>query len=169
MVDANVGNLVKQLLRLLGVLVDPSLALGKELGAAALHHVAEQGPGSAAEANKRYSAGELLPREGDGLVDVVELLGDIDVALHHKPVLLVLWRLERVREVRALLVDHLNNHAHSLGDDKNIRKDDGGIEQTGISLDGLQSEGRGNLGVAAAFEKVSAALRFMVLGQVASG
>jgi hypothetical protein len=83
--------------------------------------------------------------------------------------LLVLGVLERVGEVRTLLIHHLNFHAHGLGNDQNIREDDGGVEQTGVTLDGLESQGRGDLGVPAACEEISRALGLVVLGQVSTG
>jgi hypothetical protein len=71
--------------------------------------------------------------------------------------------------VRTLLVDHLDGHAHSLGDDENVGEDDGSVEETGVALDGLEGDCRSDLGVTAAFEEVSVAFGFVVLGQVATG
>lgn len=115
----------------------PFLALDEELGATTLDHVAEQGPGSTAEANERHSALELLTGQGDGLVDVVQLLGDVHIPREHLGVLAIVGRLKGVWEVRALLVDHLNDHAHGLGDDKNVGEDDGGVKQAIEAVDGL--------------------------------
>ncbi len=126
-INTDVGNLVQQLLGLLRILVDPRLALRKELGATSLDHVAEQGPGRTAEANQGNPASQLLPGERDGLVDVVQLVGDVDRSVEDGLVLAVGGRLQGVREVRALLVHHLDHHAHGLRDDEDVGEDDGGI------------------------------------------
>ena len=167
--DAQVGDLGQQRPGLVGVLIDPGLALGEELGAAALDHVAEEGPGGAAEADERDAAGELAARDGDGLVDVAELPGDVDVARQQLAVLGVGRGGQRVREGRALLVHHLDLHAHGLRDDQDVREDDGGVQQPGVALDGLQGQRRGHLRVAAALEEVARALGLVVLGEVAAG
>lgn len=168
MVHADIGNLEQKLLCLLGVLVDPRLALSEQLGPAALDHVAEQGPGRAAKANEGNTSRKLLPGEADGLVHVVQLAGYVDGALHHLVVLRVGGGLKRLREVRSFLIHHLDNHPHGLRDDQDIREDNGGVEEPGEALDGLQGQGRGDLGVAAALEEVSRALGLMILGQVAA-
>lgn len=167
--DAELGDLLKQGLGLLGVGVDPRLDLLEDLAAAALDHVAKQGPRGAAEAKQRHATLQLLAGQGDGLVDVVELLGDVDVALHDLGVLAVGRGAQGVGEVRALLVDHLDGHAHGLGDDEDVGEDDGSVEEAGIALDGLQGQGGGDLGVAAALEEITAALGLVVLGEVAAG
>lgn len=69
----------------------------------------------------------------------------------------------------ALLVDHLDRHAHGLGDDEDVGEDDGGVDQAGVALNGLEGQGRGDLGVAADFKEVTPAFGFMVLGEVAAG
>lgn len=155
MVYADISNLGQQLLRLLRVLVDPRLGLRKQLRAAALDHVAEERPGRAAEANQRHPAGQLLPRQRNRLVDVVELGGDVDRAAEHLLVLPVGRALQRVGEMGSLLVHHLDLHAHGLRDDQDVGEDDGGVQQACESLDGLQRQRRGNLGISAAFEEVA--------------
>lgn len=167
--DTQLRNLLQQRLGLLRVLIDPRLDLLEQLRAAALHHVAEESPGSTGEAEQRDAAVELLARERDGLVHVVQLLGHVDVALHQLGVLPVGGGAERVGEVRTLLVDHLDCHAHRLRDHEDVGEDDGGVDQAGIALDGLESQGRGDLGVAADFKEVTPAFGFMVLGEVAAG
>lgn len=169
MIDTYICNLGQQPLGLLRMPVDPSLALGEQLGAAALHHVAEEGPGGAAEADERDSAGQLRPRQGNGLVDVAEPVSDVDGLLQDSPVLGVGGGLEGVGKVRALLVHHLNLHAHGLGNDEDVGEDDGGVEQAGIPFDGLQRQRRRHLGVAAALEEVAGPLGLVVLGEVAAG
>lgn len=168
MVNAKLCDLLQQRLRLLGVFVDPCLALLEQLGAAALDHITQQRPWGAAEPNQRHPALQLLPRQGDGLVDVVQLLGDVDVALQDLLVLLVVGRPERVREVRALLVHHLDYHAHGLGYHEDVGEDDGGVEEAGEALDRLEGQGGGNLRVAAALEEVTVALGLVVFGEVSA-
>ena len=167
--DADLGNLLEDLLGLLGVAVDPALRLGEELRAAALDHVAEEGPRGAAEADQRNAAGQLVPRHGDGLVDVVELARDVDLLVEDLAVLRVLGGLEGLGEVGALLVDHLDRHAHGLGDHEDVGEDDGGVDQAGESVDGLEGDLRGDLRVAAAGEEVAVALGLMVFGEVPAG
>lgn len=154
---------------MLGVLVDPCLALYEQLRAATLDHVAQQRPRRAAEAKQRDPALEFPPRQCNGLVHVVQLLGHIDVPVHDLLVLLVVRRLERLREVRALLVHHLDHHAHGLRYHEDVGEDDGGIEKAGEAFNGLQGNRRGDFGVAAALEEVAGALGFVVFGEVTAG
>lgn len=137
-VYTDISNLGQKLLRLLRVLVYPRLGLGEKLGAAALDHVAEERPRSAAETNQGNPAGQLLPRQGDCLVDVVELGGHVHLSAEHLLVLPVRGALQRVGEVRPLLVHHLHLHAHGLRDDEDVGEDDGGVQQALEALDGLQ-------------------------------
>lgn len=167
--DTDLGNLLQERLGLLGVAVDPRLALHEELGAAALDHVAEERPGGAAESDEGHAAGELLAGEGDCLVDVVELGGNVDVLGQDLFVLPVGRRLERLGEVGALLVDHLDRHTEGLGHDEDVGEDDGGVEEAGEAFNGLQGQGAGDLGVTAAGEEVAGTLGFVVLGEVAAG
>lgn len=167
--DAQLRDLLQQSLGLLGILVDPRLDLLEQLSTAALNHVAQQRPWGTGESEQGDTAVELLAGEGDGLVDVVQLLGHVDVALHELGVLAVAGRAQRVGEVGALLVDHLDRHAHGLGDDEDVGEDDGGVDQAGVALNGLEGQGRGDLGVAADFKEVTPAFGFMVLGEVAAG
>jgi hypothetical protein len=55
-----------------------------------------------------------------------------------------------------------------LWNDEDIRKYDGGINEVCIPLDGLQCEGRGNLGRAAAIEEIVLAFSFVILWEVSS-
>lgn len=169
MFDANIRNLVQQLLRLLGVFVDPSLAVLEQLRATTFNHVAEQGPWRSAETNQRHSACQLLPCQGDTLVNVAQFLGNVNTAVHYLPILLVLWGSQRIGEVRSLAFQHFNNHAHGLGNDEDVGEDNGGVDEAGKPIDWLQGQGGSNFGIAAAFEKVTTIFDFMVFGKIASG
>lgn len=166
MLDTYVRDLVKELFGFLGIFVNPGLALSEQLCATPFHHVAEQGPGRTAEANQGHSPLQLLARQGDGLVYIFKLVGNLDIPPHDLAILAVLGVLQRVREVRPFLVHHLYIHTHGLRDDKNVRKYDSGIEKTSIALDGLESDRGCDFGVAAAFEKVTVALCLVVLGEI---
>lgn len=166
--DTKLRNLLQKGFGLFGILVDPCFGFLEQFGPAPLNHVAEQGPRRPAEAKQRDPTLELLPRQGDGLVDVIKLFRHIDGTLHHLGVLSVVRAAQGVREVRTLLVDHLHNHAHGLGDDKNVGEYDGSIDEAGIALDGLQRQGGCDLWVSAALEEVAGSLGLMVLGQVAA-
>lgn len=163
---ADLGNLLKQRLGLLGILVDPRLSLLEDLGTSPLDHVAKQRPGSAAEANQGNTTRQLLAGQRDGLVHVVQLLGDVDVPLHHLSVLSVLGGPEGIGEMGPFLVDHLDGHPHGLGDDQDIREDNGGIYEASESLNGLESQGGGDLGVPAAFEEVAGPFSFVVFREI---
>jgi hypothetical protein len=56
-----------------------------------------------------------------------------------------------------------------LGNDEDVGEDDGGVDEAGVALDGLEGEGGGDFGGAAAGEEVVAALGLVVLRKVASG
>lgn len=169
MFNAQLGNLLQQRLRLLRILINPRLALLEQLRSTALRHVTEQRPRSATEANERHAAIQLRPRHGDGLVHIVQLLGHIAMTVQNLAVLAVIRALERAREVRALLVDHLDRHAHGLGNHENVGEDDGGVDEAGEALDWLESQGRCDLGAPADLEEVLGAFGFVVLGEVAAG
>ena len=166
--NTELGDLLKQLLALLGVLEDPGLDLLEHLCATSFNHVAEQSPGSATEAVQRDAAVELLSGHSDGLVNVVQSLLDIDVSFHDFLVLLVARGHERIGEMGAFLVDHNDLHSHGLRNDEDVGEDDGAINETGVTINGLQSQSRGNLGRATALEEVVGALGLVVLGQVAA-
>lgn len=167
-VYAEFCDLLEERLGLLGVLVDPRLDVLEDLGPAAFNHVAEERPRRTAEANQGNSALQLLPRQRDSLVYIVELLCDVDVPVHDLGVLSVVGVLEGVGEVRPLLVDHLDCHAHGLGDDQDVGEDNGGIDESGEALNGLEGQGRSDLGVPAAGEEVARALGLVVLGEIAA-
>lgn len=168
-VHTDISNLCQQLLRLLGVSVNPRLNLRKQLSATTLNHVAEQSPRSTTEADQRHLSLEPLARQRDGLVHIIELGGDIDVLGEDLAVLLVVGGLERAREVRALLVNHLDHHAHGLRNHEDVGEDDGRVDEAGVALDRLQCNRRGNLGVATALEEVPVALGLVILGEVTAG
>jgi hypothetical protein len=166
--DTELGNLLEQLLALFGVLEDPSLDLLEHLGATSLDHVTEQGPGSATEAVQRHAATELLSGHCDGLVNVIQRLLDVDFSFHDFLVLLVVGGHERVGEVRSFLVDHDDLHTHGLRNDEDVGEDDGAINETFVTINRLQSQGRGNLGRTTALEEVVGAFGLVVFGQVAA-
>lgn len=167
--DAKFSNLLQQRFALLGVLVDPRLGLNEHLAATSFDHVAQQRPRRTTEANQRHPACQFLSGHGDRLVDIVKRLCYIHLPLENLLVLLVLWRLQRVGEVRALFVHHYDFHAHCLRDYEDVGEDDGGVDEAGVALDGLESEGRGDLGAATALKEVILALCFVILGEVAAG
>ena len=168
MLDTDISDLSQELLGLLGILVDPCLDLREQLGTSALDHVTEQCPGSSTEAYQGHLALELLACQCDSIINVAQLSSDVDVLGENLAVLSVIGALERVREVRALLVDHLNSHAHGLRNNEDIREDDGGIDEACEAADRLEGDFCCNFGVAAAFEKVTVALGFVIFGEVAT-
>jgi len=166
--DTKLGDLLQQLLALLRVLEDPSLDLLEHLGTTTFDHVAEQSPGSTAEAVERYATVELLSGQGDGLVYVVQSLLDINVSFHDFLVLLVVGGHQGVREMGTLLVDHDDFHTHGLRDDEDVREDDGAINESSKAIDRLESQGRGDFGRATALEEVVRAFGLVVFGEVAT-
>ena len=168
MLHAELGNSLKQRFRLVRVSKDPCLDPDEQLAAAALDHVTKQSPRRPAEANQWHPASELSPRKSDGLVHVVQRLGHFDRAVHDFAVLRVLWRLQRIGKVGALLVHHDDLHAHGLRDDQDVGEDDGGVEKALIAVDGLQRERRRDLGRPAALEEVMIPFGLMVLREIAT-
>ena len=73
-----------------------------------------------------------------------------------------------MREVWTLFVDHLDSHSHGLWDDENVREDNGCVDESFISFDGLQSQGASDLRRPTAFEEIMIALDFMVFWKVSS-
>lgn len=131
-VNTNVGNAHDQSFRFLRILEDPSLRLLQGFTSASLDHVREEGPGRTAEANQGTSALEPLPRQGDGVKDISELL----IYIHHLPEFLDIRRgVEGVRERRTGV--HQNLHAHCLRNDEDVAEDDRGIEQPCVPPDRL--------------------------------
>lgn len=159
---------MKKSLGFLWVLVDPGFALLEDFSSATLDHIAKEGPGGTAEPNEGHSALQLRPSQGYGLVDVVKLLGDVNIPLHNFLILPISGTPQRVRKVRAFLVDHLDHHTHGLGDDEDVRKDDGGVDKACIAFNWLQGQGRGNFGIPAALKEVALALCLVVLGKIAA-
>src|SRR5690606_24096951 len=100
--------------------------------------------------------------------DIVQFLLDVDSEVEHFVILAVAGVQQGTGEMWALLVNHLDGHTQGLGDDKDIGKDDGGIDETRVTLDGLQSERRGDLRVPTALEEVAASLGLVVLRQIAA-
>jgi hypothetical protein len=167
--DAQAGNDVQQRLGLGTILVQPRLGVPERLAAPALDHVAQQRPGRAAEPDERDPALELLARQRDGLVDVVELGGHVDRLRDEASILGVGGRGERVREGRAFFRDHLDRHAHGLRDDEDVAEDDGRVDQVRVPVDRLQRERGRHLRRPAAGEEVVVAFRLVVFGEVAPG
>src|SRR6185436_6472019 len=98
MINADFGNLLQHGLGCFGVPVDPRLALDKHLGTATLDHVAEEGPGGTTETDERHTALQLLACHRNGLVDVAELLGYINVSGKDASVLAVIWGFQGLGE-----------------------------------------------------------------------
>ncbi len=71
--------------------------------------------------------------------------------------------------MRSLPIEHLDRHAHSLGDNEDIGEDYSGVDEAIVAGYGLQGQRAGNGGCAAAGEEVGGAFCFMVFGKVASG
>lgn len=138
MFNANLGNLLEKVLACLRMSEYPSLCFDEELAAATLYHVAEKGPRRPAEANQWNTALQLVPGHGYGLVDIIQLLGNVNFLFHDCFILAVSWRRERLGEMRSLLVNHLNSHAHSLWNDKDVRKYYGGVNEASEALNWLQ-------------------------------
>ena len=109
-----------------------------------------------------------MPGKRNSLIDVIQLFLDINLLLHDFFVLTVVRRLERIGEVRSLLIHHLNVHSHCLGNDQDIREDNSGVDQASISFHGLDGYRRCDFGGPAALEKVAIAFGLMVLGEISS-
>jgi hypothetical protein len=166
--DAELRDDLEQLLGLVRVPVQPRLGLAEDLGPAALDHVAEEGPGRAAEADERDAAAQFFARQRDGLVDVVELFFDVVLVRGQVVVLGVGGRGERVREGGAFFGQHLHRHAHGLRDDEDVAEDDGGVDEVGVAVDRLEGQGRRDFRGAAAGEEVVRAFGVVVFGEVAA-
>lgn len=112
-VRADDGRSVEKLMCCLRVLVEPRLALLPRLGSSSLDHVRHEGPGCTAETNERHLSLEPVPRLGEGVKDVAELLVDVDVGLEASHV----GRLsDRGRERRSGV--HLDRQTERLGNDE---------------------------------------------------
>lgn len=121
------------------VLVAPRLGLLPRAAPTALDHVAKEGPRAGAEADEGDLALEAVARLGDGGVDVLELVEDVDVAVE-EAALGVLRVAERVGEVRAEAGEHLDVEAHGLRDDEDVGEDDRGVEESVEAADGLEGD-----------------------------
>mmetsp|Transcript_112924 Transcript_112924/g.196037 ORF Transcript_112924/g.196037 Transcript_112924/m.196037 type:complete len:387 (+) Transcript_112924:398-1558(+) len=190
-VGAHVCQNQKHLVGGLGVGVDQLGSLGEGAGALALDHVHEERQGGTAEAEQGHSAIQLRAGLGDGCIHVVQrgahqlggvgdeqlcLLGGGHARLGCEAILsndLVLQLLPS-RFVRDRLIEHRPNlgheldcHAHSLWDDKDIRKDDGPIQI--VPVDGLQGDLSHLLGVLAHRKELFGLHKIPVLRKVAAG
>jgi hypothetical protein len=56
-----------------------------------------------------------------------------------------------------------------LGDDEDVGEDDGCIDESGIALDGLEGECRGDFGRATTFKKVVVSFGFVIFWQISAG
>jgi hypothetical protein len=168
--DAQARDDQQQRLRLGRIPVQPGLGLAEDLAATAFDHVAQQGPGRAAEADERDAALELLARQRDGLVDVVELRGDVGgLGGEEAAVLRVGGRGQRVREGGAPVRQHLHRHPHRLRDHEDVAEDDRRVDQPCVPLDRLQRQRRRDFRRAAACEEVVVAFGDVVFGEVPAG
>ncbi len=68
----------------------------------------------------------------------------------------------------AFSIEHLYCHSHCLGYDQNVGKYDSGIDKALVAINGLEGEGRGDLGAAAARKEVMATLGFVVFRKISS-
>ena len=133
-IDACRRDALEERFRLVWVLEQPSFRFLERLARAALDHVGHEGPGGTTEADERDAAVEALACEGEGVVDVLEPFCDA-ICLQ---ILHVLGDVEWCCEDRAGV--HEDLHAHGLGDDEDVRKDDGRIDKAGIAIYGLQCD-----------------------------
>jgi len=108
-------------------------------------------------------------RVKDGIVDVLQAFLDVHLAFHNLAVLLIVWRVQRIREMWAFAIKHDHFHPHRLWDHQDIREDNSGIDKPGISIDGLQRQLTGDLGSATTLEEVTVAFGLVVLGKITSG
>jgi hypothetical protein len=178
-IDTDIGNTLQESMTLLGVLKDPLLGLGQGLASTSLNHVGLQllykekavrdiakafcptpqlgshayheGPGGTDESNQGHTSIEGMTGHGNGVKNVLQLLVHIHslVQLGH-----IFGQDQGFREMGALSGNHLNLHAQGLRDDQDIGKDDGGIQETIVAINGLQGHLGGQLGSAADPEKV---------------
>ena len=147
-VDADGGYPRQELFAGLWPSVEPLLGLLVSLATASFHHVRHQGPRRPTESDQGDLSLQRPPGQVDGFEHVAEFLVDVDKLGQSGE---VLRGPDGVREGRSRV--HLDGQAHSLGDDKDVTEDDGGIEETLESADGLHGQFTGDLGSLAAFEK----------------
>ena len=162
MLHAYCGESLQKLRGRLGKAIDPLFNLGKQLAPSAFDHVAEQRPGRATEANQWHPPLKSHSREGDCLIDVIEVLRKVHRAVHN-PEIPSIRRGQRGGEMRSLLIDHLHRHPHRLWDDQDIREDDGGIDESSIAIDGLQRQCACYLRCSTALEEVPLPFHLVIL------
>lgn len=125
---------LEECLGLIGVLEKPCLRFLECLARASLDHVRHERPRGTAKADERNATSEAFACEGDGVVDVLEPFR-YTICLQS---LNVFRAIERFSEDGARFHEHL--HAHGLGDDEDIREDDGSINKVWITIDRLQGD-----------------------------
>lgn len=165
---ANFGDALKNRLCVLRRLVRPRLCLLPCPASSTFNHVAEEGPRSGAEPNEGDFSLEAVPSLCDGGIDVLELLEDVGLAVEDA-LLSVLGALEGMGEVRTDAAEHLNLHAHRLGNDKDVGEDDAGVEEAFEAADGLESDLAGKFGGAADGKERVLLPHGLKLGEVAPG
>lgn len=79
-------------------------------------------------------------------------------------ILAVVRGLQWLGKRRALLFNHFNCHSHRLWDDEDVGEYDGGIDETGVPLNGLNREGGRDFRRATAFKEVTVTFSLVVLG-----
>mmetsp|Transcript_73290 Transcript_73290/g.166119 ORF Transcript_73290/g.166119 Transcript_73290/m.166119 type:complete len:284 (-) Transcript_73290:374-1225(-) len=112
--DDDVPQGPEELARILGVEVEPLLGVGKVANSPAFHHVAHEGPGSAAEANDGHLVLDPGPRPVDRVEDVTQGLRNIGLEVQLGD---VLGGLNGELKLRASLRHHVASHAHGHWDD----------------------------------------------------
>lgn len=128
--------------------IQPLLCLLISLTPTAFHHVRHQRPRRPTEPDQRDFPLQGLPGQIDRLEDVPEFLVHIDVLGQPSE---IFRGSNRVGKGRRWV--HLDGQTHGFGDDEDIAKDDGGVEETFESTDRLHGQFAGDLGGLAAFEK----------------
>ena len=132
--DACRRDALEEGLGLLWVLEQPRFRFLERLARAALDHVGHERPGGTAEADEGDAAREAVTCEGDGVEDVLEPRRDA-VCLE---ILHIFGDVEGFGEDGAGVHEYL--HTHGLGDDEDVREDDGGVDKVWIVVDGLEGD-----------------------------
>ena len=141
--DHAVGQLVQQQVQCLRLGIHHLLDLGEGLGAAPLHHVGGQGPGTAGEADQRHFALELAAYGAHRIHHVAELV----FRIRNGQRLHVSHGFDGSLEARAFTLFEIETQPHGVGHGQDVGEEDGGIER--ITAQGLQGDFTSQLGVAA--------------------
>src|SRR5690606_26889079 len=110
----------------------------KGFTASPLHHVREDGPGCARKSNQGYSSIEFFFGETNSVCHIPEFIRRC-----HTQFLQVLRSSDGLGEYGPPAFLHLIGKPHSLGNDENVRKDNGGIHSEDV--DGLNRYFRSKL------------------------